>query len=136
MKVPKPVRIGGWIFLSFAVFSIWFMVAADYGYGAVSGTYTFRQGGESSTLTLRKDRTFRQKRDREGKIECAQGNWRRIGEGGVNFSKKFLPIGQIRAESDGSIYGEVQKSFLELIPSIVLGPDRYGGPRFHRELFH
>jgi hypothetical protein len=136
MKVLKPIRILSWFFLALGVFCVWYMVAADFGYEAVSGKYRFQQGGESSTLLLDKDRTFLQDRNREGKIERAQGVWHRSGEGGIEFSKEFLSIGLIPPDSDGFTYGEVQKSFLELIPSIVLGPDRDHGPRFHRQMFH
>jgi hypothetical protein len=135
MKVPKSARIVVWIFFALAAFWIWYMVAADYSYSAVSGTYTFRLDGEESTLVLNKDQSFQQELMRQGKVEHAQGTWRRIGEGGVVFSKEFLPVGDVQAESDGSTYGEVQKNFLELIPSIVLGPDRDHGPRFHIKLF-
>ena len=135
MKVPKSLRIAGWIFLSFAVFWIWYMVAADYSYGAVAGTYSFRSDGERSTLILKKDQTFQQELIRQGKVERVQGTWRRLGEGGVNFSKEFLPVGNVQTASDGSTYGEVQKNFFELIPSIVFGPDRGHGPRFHIQLF-
>ena len=136
MRIPRPIRVLCWFVLALAVFWVWYMVAADYGYGTVSGTYRFQQSGESSTLILKKDRTFLQERNRQGEIERTQGVWHRSGEGGIDFSKEFLPIGQVPAESDGFTYGEVQKSFLELIPSIVLGPDREHGPRFHRQLFH
>ena len=91
--------------------------------------------GETSTLILGKDETFKQERNRSGKIEHAQGHWHRSGEGGIGFSKEFLPVGAVHAASDGVTYGEVQKSFFELVPSIVLGADRYDGPRFHREFF-
>jgi hypothetical protein len=135
MKIPKSVRIVGWIFLSFAVFSIWYWVAADYSYSAVAGTYTFQSNGETSTLILKKDQSFQQVLTRQGKVERVQGTWRRIGEGGVNFSKEFLPVGNVQVSPDGSTYGVVQKHFFGLIPSIVLGENRNHGPIFHIQLF-
>ena len=135
MKVSKPVRIIGWVFLSLAAFWIWYMVAADYSYSAVAGTYIFQANGEKSTLILRKDQSFLQVLTRQGKVERTQGSWRRIGEGGVVFSKEFLPIGNVQVSSDGSTYGVVQKYFFELIPSIVLGENRDHGPVFHIQLF-
>ena len=135
MKVPKSVQINGWIFLSFAVFWIWYMVAADYSYGAIAGTYVYRADGEESTLALKKDQSFQQELIRQGKVERTQGSWRRIGEGGVVFSKEFLPVGDVQAASDGSTYGEVRKSFLELIPSIFLQTDGEHGPGFYRKWF-
>ena len=134
MRARLLVRVLSWFILAIALFSAWYVVAADYGYGMVSGTYRYRQGEETSTLILKKDGTFVQERIRKDKIEHAQGAWYRIGEGGIHFSKEFLPVDDVNSESDGTTYGEVQKSFLELIPSIVLGPDREHGPRFHREL--
>jgi len=131
VKIPKLIRVFFGLLLALALFCGWYMVAANYDYGAVSGTYVYRRDNESSTLILRKDRTFSQQRISHGKVEQAQGTWRRIGEGGVNFSKEFLTIGGIHSESDGSVYGEVQKSFLNLVPSVVLGDDRDKGPRFH-----
>jgi hypothetical protein len=136
MRIPKPPQIVAWTFLLISVFCFWYMVAADYGYGAVSGVYRFEKGGEASTLTLNKDRTFLQDRSSQGKTEKAQGVWHRSGEGRIEFSKEFLSIGQVSSDSDGFTYGEVQKNFLSLIPSIVVGPDREHGPRFHRRFFN
>ena len=135
MKVPKFVRISGWVFLSLAVFWIWYMVAADYSYSAVAGTYIFQSNGEKSTLILKKDQSFQQELVRQSKVERTRGTWRRIGEGGVVFSKEFLPVGHVQVESDGFTYGQVQKSFFELIPSIVLGQDRDHCARFHIKFF-
>jgi hypothetical protein len=129
------LRIFGGIILAVVAFSIWYVFAADYSYSAVSGTYSFRSGGETSTLVLKKDKTFVQERKSHGRTEIAHGNWYRIGEGGVEFSKDFLPVGHVFPESDGSTYGHVEKVFFELVPSIVLGTDSVHGPRFHRRLF-
>jgi hypothetical protein len=131
--VLKIVGAGALVLL---VFCIWYSFTADYGYSAVSGTYAYQSNEESSVLMLRKDRVFLQERTSHGKTERAQGTWRRIGEGGIVLSAEFLPVGQINAETDGSVYGDVQKSFLELIPSIVLGTDTSNRPIFHRMLFH
>jgi hypothetical protein len=135
MRIPKPVRIAGWVFLALAAFWIWYMVAADYSYGAVAGTYSFRSDGEASTLILKKDRTFQQELTRQGKVESTRGTWRRIGEGGVVFSREFLAVEGQQVRPDGQADGEVQKSFLELIPSIVFEPGRVHGPRFHKKWF-
>ena len=132
MNVSKFARIAGCILGALAVFWIWYTIAADYDYGALSGTYTLRSGGETSTLVLRADRTFEQELIRNGSTRRAQGTWRRFGEGGVSFSGQFLGR---EVESDGEVYGQVEKTFLELIPTIVFGPDD-GGPRFTKRLFH
>jgi hypothetical protein len=139
MKMPAlvriAVRIAGWAFLSLAVFSVWYWFAADYSYGALAGTYVYRSGDLKSTLILKEDRSFAQEVVTVGKVQHAQGTWRRLGEGGVVFSKEILPPGDFRSRSDGSTDGDVQKSFLELIPSIVLASDKEPGPRFHRQYF-
>lgn len=102
------------------------MVAADYGYHALSGTYTFRSGGETSTLILRQDRTFEQELIRNGTARRAQGTWYRFGEGGIAFSG--WEVG-----SDNEVHGRVEKIVLELIPTIVFGAD--DGPRFTKQPF-
>ena len=129
------LKITGAAVLVLLIFSVWYWFAADYSYSAVSGTYAFQSNGESSVLILRKDKVFLQARTSHGTIEHTQGTWRRIGEGGIVFSAEFLPVGQTKAESDGSVYGEVQKSFLELIPCVVLQTDGEHGPIFHRLYF-
>jgi hypothetical protein len=134
MRIPKSVRISALIFLPVAVLWIWYMVAADYGYGAVSGTYVLRHDGEQSTLILKKDRSFQQVLSRQGKTESAQGRWRRVGEGGVVFSREFLKLTGQEVRADGEADGEVKKQCLGLFPSINFDPTP-GGPTFHKRLF-
>lgn len=84
---------GCWTFSrDLRLLGIWYCVAADYSYGAVSGTYPLSLNGEVSTLILNKDRSFQQELSRDGKVERTQGSWRRLGEGGVVFSKEFLKV--------------------------------------------
>jgi hypothetical protein len=135
MKISTSVRIGCGIFLFLAFFWCWYMLAADYGYRAMSGTYTFRGNGESSTLVLRQDQSFQQDLDRGGKVEHAQGNWRRIGEGGVVFSKEFLRVKGQEIREDGQADGTIEKRFAGFFPSIRFAP-QFNGPRFDRGLFH
>ena len=133
MTAPSPARILGGIFLLIVLFWVWYCVAANYSYGAVSGTYSLQHNGEESTLVLRRDRSFQQELKHDGRVEQSQGTWRRIGEGGVVFSKEFLKLpGQV-TRSDGQADGEVRKS-LGLFMSIALTPDP-GGPVFHKKLF-
>jgi hypothetical protein len=134
MKVPTSARITGWIAFSAIVFWVWYTVAADYGYRAVSGTYVLRRDGETSTLVLRQDRSFQQELTQDGKRTRAQGTWRRFGEGNIAFSKEFLKASVQETGSDEEVYGRVEKKFLGLIPSIVFDPDS-GGPTFHKKLF-
>jgi hypothetical protein len=124
----------GWGFLlAVVLFCVWYTVAANYSYGAVSGTYNFRENRETSTLILKEDRSFQQELSSNGKLESARGSWRRIGEGGVVFSKEFLRMTGQEVRSDGQADGEVKKKF-GLFLSIHLSPDP-GGPVFHKQLF-
>jgi hypothetical protein len=132
MKMSTPIRVTGVILCAICLFTGWYMIAANYDYGMVAGTYEFRGAKESSVLLLKKDGSFFQKRSSNGKIDYAQGTWHRSGEGGIDFSEGFLEVGGVAPDSDGHTYGEVIKRLLDLIPSIVLGNDWDRGPRFHR----
>ena len=70
----------------------WFAIASDYGDSVAVGTYHLRQGGESSNLILKADHTFQQNVTHNGVTQRCEGEWRRIGEGGLAFSKQFLPV--------------------------------------------
>lgn len=111
----------------------WYSVAANYSYGAVAGRYTFRLNGYESILVLNDDQTFQQELKGNGSVAHAQGSWRRVGEGGVVFSKEFLKVSGQDTRPDGQIDGEIKKHF-GLFLSIVFRPDP-GGPVFHRKLF-
>jgi hypothetical protein len=128
-------RLALGILLSIILFWVWYSVAADYVYSAVAGTYTLQQSGETSTLVLRPDRSFLQEVTRAGRVERAQGSWRRIGEGGIVFSKEFLKMAGQEVRPDGEADGEVKKRCLGLLFSINLNPDP-GGPTFRKKLFH
>jgi hypothetical protein len=134
MKITTLARVGCGILLPLSIFWVWYGVAADYGYSALSGTYTLQRGGENSTLVLRSDRVFEQEKIYAGKVERAQGSWRRIGEGGIVFSKEFLKVAGQESRPDGETDGEVEKRFLGMSVSITFNPAR-GGPTFHRKLF-
>jgi hypothetical protein len=126
-------RVGCGILLPIVLFWVWYSVAADYGYSAVSGTYTLQRSGEASTLVLRPDHSYRQEVVRAGRVEHAQGSWRRIGEGGVVFSNEFLKVTGQEIRADGQAYGYVKKRWLGLLMSIQFNPDP-GGPTFHGKL--
>jgi len=126
--------MGCGVFLILAFLWCWYMVAADYSYSAVSGTYMFHDDGESSTLVLRRDQSFQQDLNRDGKMAHVRGTWRRIGEGGVVFSKEFLKVKGQEVRSDGQADGEIEKRFPGFFPSIRFEP-QFNGPRFTRRLF-
>ena len=78
----------------------WFLVASDYSDAAVSGTYKLVYNGMESTLVLHPDHCFRQEVGGTGGIQKADGTWRRVGEGGVAFSREFLTLpGEQRAKT-------------------------------------
>jgi len=89
----------------------WFLVASDYSDAAASGTYRLAYNGMESTLVLQPDHRFRQEVVESGGIQKADGTWRRVGEGGVAFSREFLTLpGEQRGE-DGTAYSDMQRKF-------------------------
>lgn len=132
MKMTAPARAIGTVFFLALLGWVWYSITADYGYRAVSGTYSFQLQGETSTLVLKEDRSFQQELAYGGKVERASGKWRRIGEGGVVFSKEFLKIPGQEVRADGQVDGEFKKN-LGLFLSIVFNPDP-GGPVFRKKL--
>jgi hypothetical protein len=133
VKAPKGARTAGWSLILIVMLWVWYMVAADYGYGAVSGTYTLRREGESSTLVLWRDRSFQQQLSHAGEDIRSQGTWRRSGEGGIEFSKEFLKVSGQQSCFGGKPCGVVVKR-LGLFLSIRLGQDG-DGPIFRKKLF-
>jgi hypothetical protein len=85
-------------------------------------------------LVLRQDQSFQQEFVHTGEVEHAQGRWRRIGEGGVVFSKDFLKLSGQQVRADRQADGQVKKNF-GLFLSIHFNPDP-GGPVFHKKPFH
>jgi hypothetical protein len=71
---------------------------------------------------------------RDGKVENAEGSWRRLGEGGISFSKEFLKVSGQELDPDGTAFGEAEKT-LGIFPSITLKSNQ-GGPTFRRRLFN
>jgi hypothetical protein len=131
--VSKAARTGLVVALAIVVFWVWYSVAADFSYRAVSGKYTLKVDGETSVLVLNQDQTFQQVLSSHGKTERAEGSWRRVGEGGVVFSKEFLGVSGQERRPDGQTDGEVRKRF-GLFASIHLNRDP-GGPVFYKQPF-
>lgn len=104
-------RLAGVILLLVAVFVCWYTVAADYSDAVVSGTYRFAQRGETSMLVLSPDHTFYQDLNRSGLVTHAAGTWRRIGEGGITFSKEFLLLSGQEPGADGTTFVDMEKKF-------------------------
>jgi hypothetical protein len=87
-----------------------------------AGKYRFERNGESSTLVLNPVHTFRQTR-RLGNIQQhSEGTWRRIGEGGIAFSKAFLMVSGGEPAPDRTTYRDMHKT-LGLFVSLRLRPN-------------
>jgi hypothetical protein len=110
--------IGG-ILISVVCLGIWGVAAMDYGDSVAAGTYAFGRNGESSTLVLNPDHTFRQTRRIGNNEQDSEGTWRHVGEGGVSFSKEFLVVSGDEPEPDGTTFGEIHKK-LGLFTSLRL----------------
>lgn len=105
----------GVIVISFS----WLFIAMDYSDHVVVGTYVMASSGQSCILTLKADHSFHQERTQMGKTLAADGAWRRIGEGGLAFSKQFLIMPGQEPGPDGTSYGRISKA-LGLFTSISL----------------
>jgi hypothetical protein len=124
------LSVGG-VIAFFALFCFWYSIAANYDYSALAGNYTFHGDGESSTLLLGSDGTFRQELHRKNSTESASGTWHRVGESGASFSQEFLRI------SGAKMYREEFPDHLDkvlgLYPTLTL--NAYPpGPTLHKQL--
>jgi hypothetical protein len=134
VKIKNFVLVGGAIVLPVVAFTVWYVIAADYDYSALSGTYVFREKGETCVLYLRLDQTFSQEINRSGQIQKSQGHWRRIGEGGVSFTNEFMRLPGEEFGESGEVYGEFDKT-LGIFPKLALSSSP-NGPMLRRRLLH
>ncbi len=104
-------KVAGAILLFVALCICWFIIASDYSDAVTSGTYSLVQQDERSTLVLRPDHTFAQEVNAPGRIRQTAGTWRRLGEGGVEFSKEFLALHGQELAPDGTSYADMEKKF-------------------------
>ena len=107
----KPIWMMSVVFLLVACIFAWAVAAMDYGDRIAAGTYSFEANGESSTLVLSLNHTFRQTRRLGGNEQRSQGTWRRVGEGGISFSKEFLVVPGDEPEPDGTTFSDMHKAF-------------------------
>src|SRR5208337_2932755 len=105
------LRVVVFVVVLLGICLLWYIIASDYSDAAASGTYHLAQGGETSTLVLKSDHTFQQELRHFGKEQRAVGTWRRVGEGGIAFSKEFLVVSGQEPGADGTPYGEIHKDF-------------------------
>lgn len=111
-------RFGGALVV-IACLSLWATAAMDYGDSVAVGTYQFERDGETSTLVLNPDHTFRQTRRQASSEQHSQGTWRRLGEGGISFSRDFLVVSGDEPEPDGTTFADMHKT-LGLFTSLRL----------------
>lgn len=112
----------------------WYVVAANYDYSALAGTYSRDMAGERCVLQLRPDETFTQMVVRGGQTRTVQGRWRRYGMAHVSFSSEFIPLTGEDLNPLGEAHGQFDK-MLGLFPSLTLAP-LPGGPSLRRSFFH
>jgi hypothetical protein len=98
------------LLISIAGFVIWVVAAMDYGDSVAAGKYRLERNGESSTIVLNPDHTFRQTRRLGNNEQHSEGTWRRIGEGGIAFSKEFLVVSGGEPAPDGTTYCDMHKT--------------------------
>ena len=115
----KWLTVIGGIFIFLFCLLAWGVAAMDYGDSVATGTYKFKRNGESSELTLKADHTFRQTRRLANDEQQAEGTWRRVGEGGLSFSREFLVVTGDEPEPDGTTFCDMHK-LLGLFTSLRL----------------
>jgi hypothetical protein len=115
----KPAWMVGGFILAIACLILWGDAAMNYGDDVAVGSYRFERAKEISTLILNPDHTFRQTRSIGSDEQHSEGTWRRIGEGGISFSKEFLVVSGDEPEPDGTTFSDMQKAF-GLFPSLRL----------------
>ena len=133
MALKKTAILTTVIVLLIALTIGWYILAANYDYSALAGTYIYLQNGEKCTLRLRADRSFTEELVHDGKSRTATGTWHRYGEAHVSFSSNFLKVSGQELNSEGEAHGQFDRR-LGLFPSLTLAPVP-GGPTFQRRLF-
>jgi hypothetical protein len=106
----KSVRLSIGFLLSFACFVIWGTAAMNYGDSVAVGKYRFNGNREVSTLVLKPDHSFQQDLQIGSVKGHGEGTWRRIGEGGIAFSKGFLAVSGDEPGPDGTTYCHMHKT--------------------------
>jgi hypothetical protein len=131
----RPVMVVAAI-LGCIIGAFWYVEAGNFSDANVQGVYVKSGNGETWTLTLRPDHSFKQAFEAGGKRAEAQGTWRLFPSNSQNhiaFSDTFLTIpGQLKSP-DGTASGSLQNSFGLL--SISLKSES-GGVTFRKRLIH
>ena len=83
----KEAQVLGWVvILGLLIAVVWYVIASDYSYDGITGTYVQRSTTEDSTLILKNDQHFEQEVTHDGVTQRAHGTWRRLGEGRIVLS--------------------------------------------------
>lgn len=108
MKKATWVTVG--LIFSFVCLVMWAAAAMNYGDSVAVGKYRFVGNGESSTLVLKLDHSFQQDLQLGNMKQHGEGTWRRLGEGGIVFSKEFLIVSGDEPGPDGTTFCEMHKT--------------------------
>jgi hypothetical protein len=112
-RKPKVMKRSVWVPVGLLLFIVcfftWLVAAMDYGDSVAVGKYSYERSGESSTLVLNPDHTFRQTRRFGSNEQHSEGTWRRVGQGGISFSKEFLVVAGDEPEPDGTTFSDMKK---------------------------
>jgi hypothetical protein len=106
----KSLRLAGGVLLLLLCCGTWLAVATDYGDSVAVGKYRFAGNGETSTLVLKPDHSFQQDLQIGNTKQHGEGTWRRLGEGGIAFSKEFLIVSGDEPGPDGTTYSDMHKA--------------------------
>ena len=133
MKAGRGVRAIVGVLTVIVLLCGWYVVAANYDYEALAGTYVLTRNGEKCILKLRSDQTFSEEIDRSGNLQIVRGQWRRYGESHVSFSSEFLKLAGQELNESGEAHGQFDKT-LGIFPFLVLAP-LPDGPTLRKHLF-
>src|ERR1700745_166114 len=98
------------ILFGIALFFGWYVVAADYDYRALAGTYVGAGNGAKHTLKLASDHTFSDEIDDSRNRRMVQGQWRRYGESHLSFSNQFIKVPGQELNAAGEAHGQFEKT--------------------------
>jgi hypothetical protein len=106
----KSVRVTVGLIVSFVCLFMWGAAAMNYDDSVAVGKYRFTGNGEFSTLVLKPDHSFQQDLQMGNIKRHGEGTWRRVGEGGISFSKEFLVVSGDEPEPDGTTFCDMHKT--------------------------
>jgi hypothetical protein len=133
VSVTKAIRFATVLVACFAVV-LWYVEAGNFSDSNITGVYIASRSGQTSTLTLLPDHTFRQELDEAGTSVYAQGKWQLFpsdSRGHIAFSNEFLRLAGQQLNPDGTAYGQLENWFGMFSISLA-SPS--GGLKFRKRL--